>query len=61
MVTMNAMPRLESVITQLSTVTLRTQLMLQSQNFKAAEAEVNRQFVTVMFSQGSAGPEMLYE
>ena len=44
-------------MTQLSTVTLRMQFMLPSQNFNAADAEVRRQFVTVMFSQGSAGPE----
>ena len=58
---MKAIPRFESVITQLSTVTLRTQLALQSQNFKAADAEERRQFVTVMFSQGSAGPKASVE
>jgi hypothetical protein len=50
------MPRLELVMTQLSIVTFRIELRLPSQNFKALEAEEMRQFVTVMFSQGSAGP-----
>ena len=53
---LKAMPRLELVMTQLSMVTFRIELRLPSQNFKALEAEEMRQLVTVMFSQGSAGP-----
>ena len=35
---MKAMPRFEAVMMQLSTVTLRTEFMLPSQNFKALDA-----------------------
>ena len=59
--TIKARPRLESVMTQFETVTRRTQFMLPSQNFKADEAEDSRQFVMVMFSQGSAGPNQFIE
>src|ERR1035438_4878374 len=57
--TMKAMPRFDPVITVLSTVTCRMQFMFPSQNFNALEAEESRQFVAVMFSQGSAGPQIL--
>ena len=56
---MKAMPRLESVMTQLSMVMLRMAFMLQSQNLMALEEDDSRQLVTVMFSQGSGGPKML--
>ena len=58
---MKAMPRLDSVMTQLSMVTLRTAFMLPSQNLMALEAEDSRQLVTVMFSQGRAGPNQFME
>jgi hypothetical protein len=46
---------------QLSIVTLRTQFMFPSQNLIALDAEESRQFVTVMFSHGSAGPNQFME
>ena len=58
---MNAIPLLEPVMTQLSIVTFRMQFMFPSQNLIALEAEVSRQFVTVMFSQGRAGPNQFIE
>jgi hypothetical protein len=58
---MKAMPRFELVMTQLSMVTLRMPAMLPSQNLMALEAELRRQFVTVMFSQGRAGPNQSIE
>src|ERR1700691_6095300 len=54
--TISAMPRLESRITVLSTVTCRMQFILPSQNFRALDADDSRQFVTVMFSHGRGGP-----
>jgi hypothetical protein len=48
-------------MTQFETVTRRTQFMLPSQNFRADEAEDSRQFVMVMFSQGSAGPNQFMD
>ena len=48
--------RSDSVITVLSTVTCRMQFIFPSQNFRALDADDSRQFVTVMFSQGSGGP-----
>ena len=53
---MKAMPRLESVMTQLSIVTLRMATSLPSQNLMALDDDDKRQLVTVMFSQGRAGP-----
>ena len=58
---MKAMPRFELVMTQLSMVTLRMPAMLPSQNLMALEAELSRQLVTVMFSQGRAGPNQSIE
>jgi hypothetical protein len=58
---MNARPRLEFVITQLSIVTRRTQFWFPSQNLIALDDEVRRQFVTVMSSQGRAGPNRFVE
>jgi hypothetical protein len=54
--TIKAMPRFEPVITQLSMVTLRMATSFPSQNLSALDAEVSRQLVTVMFSQGRGGP-----
>ena len=54
---MNAMPRLESVMTQLSIVTFFTRALLPSQNLIALEAEESLQLVTVMFWHGRAGPQ----
>jgi len=59
--TMNASPRLEFVITTLSMVTRRTALELPSQNLIALDDDENRQFVTVTFSVGSAGPQISAE
>ena len=58
---MKARPRLELVMTQLLMVTLRTAFMLPSQNLMALEAEDRRQLLTVMFSQGRAGPNQFME
>jgi hypothetical protein len=58
---MNAMPRFDAVMTELSMVTRRTQLLFPSQNFTALEADESRQLVTVMFSHGSAGPQISAE
>jgi len=54
---MNAMPRFELVMTVLSIVTLRMALEFPSQNLIALDADDRRQLVTVIFSQGSAGPQ----
>jgi len=58
---MNAMPRLAPVMTVLSIVTLRMAFMFPSENLMALEAEVRRQFVTVMFLHGNAGPNQFIE
>jgi hypothetical protein len=58
---MKAIPRLEFVMTQLSIVTFRTPAIFPSQNLTALEAELRRQFVTVIFSQGLAGPNQSME